>query len=249
MRRFFVEKIENREGSCLIEGREARHILKVLRLGPGDDFILMDGQGDQYRVRIKSAGRHDLRVSLEEQLDPWSPAPIRITIGQAVLKSKAMDLLIQKCSELGVARIIPFFSERTVFGPGRDRFENKMRHWLEISRNAAKQSGRPKPAEIARPMDFEAFLDGPGRGEAFKIVLWEGEKTRDLKGVIRSVTPVKEVVGVIGPEGGFADREIASAREAGFAPVSLGRRILRAETAGMTLVALLQYEWGDLGIE
>lgn len=248
MRRFFIEKIGDKEGTCLIKGPEARHILKVLRLGPGDGFILMDGQGDQYRVRIKSVSRHDLSVKIEEKLPPRPPSPLSLTIGQAVLKSKAMDWLIQKYSELGVERIIPFISGRTVFSTNGDRLENKVRHWLEISRNAAKQSGRQKPAEIGRPVDFEEFLPASGGPKAFKIILWEGEKTMDLKGLIRSSLPMKEVVGLIGPEGGFTDREIASALAAGFTPVSLGPCILRAETAGIVLAAIMQYEWGDLGI-
>ena len=96
MRRFFIEKIKNKNGICLIKGPEARHILKVLRMEPGDSLILMDGQGDHYRVIIQSASRHDLSVSIEEKLPPQPSSPVDITLGQAVLKSKAMDMLIQK---------------------------------------------------------------------------------------------------------------------------------------------------------
>lgn len=247
LRRFFIEKIDNRNGACLIKGAEARHITKVLRMGPGDVFILMDGQGDQYRVRIKSVNRYDLSVSIEDKLPPRPSAPVRITIGQAVLKHKAMDMLVQKCSELGVDRIVPFFSERTSFGDAGDRLENKVRRWLEISRNAAKQSGRQRPVEIGQPLKFDGLLVEPEE-EDFKIILYEGEKARDLKRLIRGSSSRKKVFGLVGPEGGFTDREMASAGAAGFMTVSLGHRILRAETAGITLTAIIQYEWGDLGV-
>jgi len=247
LRRFFIEKIEDQDGICLIKGPEARHILKVLRMGPGDGFVLMDGQGDHYRVRIVAVKRQDLSVSIEEKLPSPSPSPISIIIGQAVLKSKAMDLIIQKCSELGVDRVAPFFCQRTLFNSTEDRAEKKVRHWLEISRNAAKQSGRQKPAEVGRPVEFTRLLQEYGGEDALKIILWEGEKTRNLKDLIKSSSPMKKALGLVGPEGGFTDAEIVSARAAGFIPVSLGHRILRAETAGITLTAIIQYEWGDLG--
>ena len=247
MRRFFVEKIEDQNGIYLIKGPEARHILKVLRMGPGDRLILMDGQGDHYQVRIETVKRQELSVIIEEKLPPPSPSPLSIIIAQAVLKSKAMDMLIQKCSELGVEHVIPFFSQRTVFNSSGDRLENKGRHWLEISRNAAKQSGRQRPAEIGRPLEFNKLLEEYRDKDTLKIILWEGEKTRDLKGLLRNSSPMKNVLGLIGPEGGFTDKEIASAMASGFIPVSLGHRILRAETAGIALTAIIQYEWGDLG--
>ena len=247
MRRFFVEKIEDQNGIYLIKGPEARHILKVLRMGPGDRLILMDGQGDHFRVRIETVKRQELSVNIEGKLLPPAPSPISIIIGQAALKPKAMDMLIQKCSELGVEHVIPFVSQRTVFNSSGEHLENRGRHWLEISRNAAKQSGRPRPAEIGRPLEFNRLLEEYRGKDTLKIILWEGEKAQDLKDLLRKTLPMKDVLGLIGPEGGFADKEIVSAKASGFIPVSLGHRILRAETAGIALTAIIQYEWGDLG--
>jgi 16S rRNA (uracil1498-N3)-methyltransferase len=217
-------------------------------MGPGDRFILMDGMGNHYRVRIESVGRHDLSVQIEEKLPPPSQSPLNITIGQAVLKSKAMDMVIQKCSELGVNRLIPFYSERTVFTARGGHLENRMRRWLEVSRGSAKQSGRQKPLEIGRPLALSEFLQVQRKHHAFKIILWEGEKIRDLKETIRRSSPPENITGLIGPEGGFTESEIVSASNSGFIPVTLGQRILRAETANIALTAIFQYEWGDLGI-
>ena len=123
----------------------------------------------------------------------------------------------------------------------------KLRHWREIALSATKQSGRLKPADIGPLSTFSQLMDLWRGEEIMKIVLWEDESVENLKSLLRSTRPPRKAVGMIGPEGGFSNEEIEEAREAGFVSASLGQRILRAETAAVTLVALLQYEWGDLG--
>ena len=248
MKRFYVEDIDSHDGVCTIRGSEARHILRVMRMGPGDRFILMDRTGARYEVTIESCDRKEVRVALETALPSPPASPIDITLCQALLKSRPMDYLIQKTSELGVNRVIPFISERTVIRPGASGFEAKSRHWDEIARNAAKQSDRPVPAEIGRVCPFQDLMDRLKEEDAFKVILWEGEKTRDLKGLLTEISHAKRVMGVVGPEGGFTPHEIQQALDAGFSPASLGHRILRAETAAQTLVAVIQYEWGDLSL-
>lgn len=246
MKRFFVEEIRAEKGTFLIEGTEARHILKVMRMGPGDRFILMDGRGARYEVSIESCSRRDVRVLLERPLSAPPPSPVEITLAQALLKSHAMDYVIQKATELGAHRIIPFRSSRTVMSLHAEGFESKARHWEEIARNATKQSGRAKPPEIGALFGFRDLLAYGKEVQGLKAVLWEGEQTGDLKNILSGMPRGSRFFGIVGPEGGFTGEEIALARDWGFPAVSLGSRILRAETAALVLVAILQYEWGDL---
>ena len=221
---------------------------RVLRMGRGDRFILMDGRGARFQAIIESAGRREVRVILEKPLPQPSPSPIEITLCQALLKSRAMDYVVEKTSELGVHRILPFSSERTVVRLNKERFANKKQRWREIAHSAAKQSDRRAPLELGPLSSFEALV-GKCRGEdALKVILWEEEGATDLKGLLRGSPPVKRFLGIIGPEGGFSHEEVRAAGEAGFVCVSLGHRVLRAETAAITLAALVQYEWGELSL-
>ncbi len=248
MKRFYVEDIHAQDGLCTISGSEAGHILKVMRMGPGDRFILMDRTGARFQVAIESCQRKAVRVILEKSLPAPPASPVDITLCQALLKPRQMDYVIQKTSELGVNRIYPFTSARTVIRLNQQGFDGKSRHWREIAQNAAKQSDRPVPAKIERLFPFRELLPHLAGQEAFKVILWEGEKARDLKGLFSGDIPIKKVLGVVGPEGGFTADEIDLAMETGFSSASLGHRILRAETAAQTLVAIIQYECGDLSL-
>jgi 16S rRNA (uracil1498-N3)-methyltransferase len=247
LKRFFVEEIGDGKGALILRGTEANHIRTVLRMTPGDRLVLIDSRGARYEALIVSVDRHEVVVNLERPLPSPPPSPVEITLCQALLRSHSMDLIIQKTSELGVDRVLPFVSERTVVKPDEQALASKLRHWREIALSATKQSGRLKPADIDPLSTFSELMDLWRGEEIIKIVLWEDESVQNLKSLLRSPRSRRKAVGVIGPEGGFSKEEIEEAREAGFVSASLGHRILRSETAAVTLVALLQYEWGDLG--
>jgi 16S rRNA (uracil1498-N3)-methyltransferase len=171
-----------------------------------------------------------------------------MTLCQSLLKGQHMDLLVEKTSELGVDRILPFISARTVVKPDRSKAEDKLRRWKEIARSAAKQSDRAMPAEIGSLCFYHQVLAALAKESAVKILLWEQEGSRSLRDLLRSQSSAPRVLAIVGPEGGFTEGEVKEAHEAGFASVSLGRRILRAETAAMSLITIIQYEWGDLGL-
>jgi len=248
MRRFFVERIDPTGDTVRVSGAEARHMTRVLRMGPGDRLVLMDGDGARVQAVIRSAGKDGVVLAVERTLEAPHASPIAITLCPSLIKSRPMDMLIQKVSELGVDRIQPFASSRTVVRLPETRKDGRVRHWREIARNAAKQADRATPARVDDPVGFEELLKGWGQIEAARLLLWEGEETRDLKAVLKGTPPAKTLAAVVGPEGGFTREEVAAARKAGFVPVSLGRRILRAETAALAITALVQYEWGDLSL-
>jgi 16S rRNA (uracil1498-N3)-methyltransferase len=248
MRRFFVDEILSAQGSFAITGAEAKHITKVLRMGPGERIVLLDKVGARLQAVIKEASRHRVLVNLERPLPAPAPSPVHITLCQALLKSHPMDLLMEKTSELGVDRVLPYIAERTVVKVDGDTAHGKVRHWKEIAQSAAKQSDRAMPAEIGPLYPFDKMLAVLSKESALKILLWEQEGITSLKDLLRSKSPAPRVLAIVGPEGGFTEREVKEAGEAGFVSVSLGCRILRAETAAISLVTILQYEWGDLGL-
>ena len=251
MRRFLIEKIVSTGETLSITGAEARHMTRVLRLGPGDRIILMDPQGARFTGIIKSTSGSRVRVHVESPLPKPPPSPVAIILCQAVLKSRPMDFMIQKASELGVDRIIPFFSARTVVRLDEKRQAARMRRWKEVARSSAKQADRRTPAAIDPLRPFTDLISGFRDKKGIKVILWEREDSVDMKGLFREGGGRPEdalFIGVVGPEGGFTPGEVRIAEETGFIPASLGTRILRAETAAVTLTALVQYEWGDLGL-
>jgi 16S rRNA (uracil1498-N3)-methyltransferase len=248
LRRFFVKEIVEIDGSCMITGSEARHIAKALRMGPGDRIILLEGKGARYQSVIESVSPQAVKVRLETPLPSPSPSPVRITLCQSLLKTRAMDLVIEKTSELGVWSIHPFASERTVVKLDSQKAKDRVRRWREISHSATTQSDGRAPAEIGTLLPFSDLTARYQRETALKVVFWEDEEGKDLKGFLRESSPTTEVVGMVGPEGGFTQEEIRVAQQAGFTPVSLGQRVLKAETAAITMTVIIQYEWGDLSL-
>jgi len=248
MRRFYVDEILGTQASFAITGAEAKHIARVLRMGPGDRIVLLDRVGARFLAVIKEVSRHRVLVSLERPIPAPEPSPVRITLCQALLKSNPMDFVVEKTSELGVDRILPYIADRTVVKVDGERTHGKLRHWQEIAQSAAKQSDRPMAAEIDPIHSFDELLARLSKDSGLKILLWEQEGARGLKDLLRSTAPTRGVFAMVGPEGGFTEREVKQAHHTGFVSVSLGRRILRAETAAISVVMIIQYEWGDLDL-
>lgn len=243
-----MDRIEPEGGIVRVTGPEARHMTRVLRMGSGDRLVLMDNRGERYQAVISSVSRAEVLLELEQRLPIPEPSPIEIILCPSLLKSGPMDLLVQKASELGVARIQPHISKRSVVRLEGKRAESRLRHWREIAVNAAKQADRAIPARVEEPVLFYDLVamwrDNPIPG----ILMWEGEESCDLKSFLMRGASVRALAVIVGPEGGFHPDEVKAAVEAGFSIVSLGRRILRAETAAIAVAAVVQYEWGDMSL-
>ena len=248
MRRFFVEKIIPANDILSITGKEARHIVNVLRMKKGETLILMDGKGQLFEATIETLHYKEVKVKINKTISPPPPSPIEISLAQALIKTHPMDYLIQKVTELGISSIHLFYSERTVIKLKPEHIRNKMDHWMEIMKSACKQCGRANLPDLNTPLPFEEIIKNKPDKKALKILLWEDEDKTDLKRFLRSMNPASHVFAIVGPEGGFTSNEINLAREAGFQIISLGNRILRAETAAVSLVSIIQYEWGDLNL-
>ncbi len=244
MRRFLVDRISEDETTIRIEGREAAHIKRVLRMGRGDRCIVMDRSGSRVLAEILEAAVEDVRLKVIETLAPRPSPPVRIVLCQAMLKNPAMDLVVEKASELGAAALRPFLASRSVVKPDCKSTANKIRRWNEIAAGAAKQSNRGAPMNIEPILTFAGMLATlPGGKNNLNLILWEKEEEKTFPSLIDRYRTIKEATVIVGPEGGFSDGEIASAGKAGARPVGLGSRILKAETAAIVITALLQYEY------
>jgi 16S rRNA (uracil1498-N3)-methyltransferase len=240
MARVFVNPEELTGDRATLDEAAHRHLIKVLRLGPGAKIHLFDGRGQQVAARIESVGRSSVVVVLGER-QQLAPPVCTITLLQSVPRGERMDLIVQKTTELGVTRIVPVLSQHGTSKPPPGRSTR----WRTIAEEAARQCGRADVPSVAEPATLSAALDslGGSTGEA-RLLLWEGEHDESLHRVL-SPGP-RHVALLVGSEGGFAAAEVEACRRAGFQPVGLGPRILRTETAAIVAVALAQAAAGGL---
>ena len=240
--RILPEKIQGRQ-AIIDDALEIRHIRRVLRLGEGEAVILFDGKGKEYLASIARISPREVLFSLALEADsPRKESPLKIILGAALLKSAKFDWLLQKITELGVGEIVPFSSSHVVPRWGEGQAENRHSRWEKIVAEAAKQCGRAVIPSVLPPRSFEEVLEGDW-GAVTKVILWEQEKAGALN---EAVDRASGVFVLVGPEGGFSDGEARQAQAAGFQPVHLGPRILRAETAAIAAVAILQFILGDM---
>jgi len=243
MARFYVPHPHVDGGVLRVEGTEARHIRKVLRLKAGDPVTLFDGSAREYDGCIVELGPSFVLVRVEKAFSPQKDSPLEITLAQSLLKGEKMDYVIQKATELGVREIVPFFSSRSV--PLLERSKRQERHhrWERIGMEASKQCGRAILPVVRSLQDYDEMLRLVP-GDALRFILWEKEGTV-LKQALKRPAE-KKIFFIIGPEGGLSEAEVEASKKAGFIPVTLGKRIVRAETASLCLLSILQYEWGDI---
>ena len=246
MRRFFIDENAIIENNAVISGNLFCHMARVLRLKIGTRVLLSDGIGRRHVGVIDSIGKENLIIRLEEStLEPERPHGPLITLYQGLPKGNKMEFILQKCTELGVDSLVPFVAGRSIAQLPQERGTERMGRWRRIVAEAARQSNRTSIPELWPAMDFSELL--ASADQTVKLLLWEEEKSNRLKSVLGSL-PLPETVAVmVGPEGGLSKDEAAAATQAGFIPVTLGTRILRTETAGIALLAVLQFYWGDMG--
>ena len=218
------------------------HATRVLRLGSGDAFTVFDGRGGEYDAVIVRASRGGVEVDVGAHVAVDRESTLEIELGQGICKGDRMDLVVQKATELGVRAIRPVVCERTVVRLDPARAERRIAHWRAIAVHAAQQSGRTRVPEVAGVEDFDSWLAHPGGAVGFVLSPHDGASLSDFAPP-QSDTPVRLLVG---PEGGLAPREVERARNAGFAALRLGPRVLRTETAALVALSMLQARWGDL---
>ena len=243
---FLVKQKNLRPPYALIDEEEHHHLGRVLRMAPGKIVWLVDEKGISYLAEVEEVGQRQTRLLILEKKEP-SAGRLRLVLAQALIKSKNMDLVIQKATELGVSVIIPIEAVRSVVKLNKGEAGKRAR-WSKIAGEAAKQSRRSDIPTIQMPQPLAAFLQA--RDEARRFVLCEdgGVRLRDIlaAGPVRPGDPeVPAVVVLVGPEGGWTQKEQEQAIDGGFEAVSLGSRILRSETAALAILAAISIFWGD----
>lgn len=224
----------------MLAADEARHLREVLRLKPGDEVSVFDGAGKEFRARVVHARREFAELELQDEIEPARPeSPLKITLAVALLKGEKFDLVVQKTTELGVVKIVPLIT-RYADIKLRDEADASKRvaRWQRIALEAAKQSGRGLVPEVSDPKPLGSVLNSVLESP---LVLFSEKGGAGLPQI-----ETDEITAIIGSEGGWSDEEIEQARAAGAQIVTLGGRILRAETAAITAAALLQHRFGDL---
>ena len=246
MPKFFVPRENITENTITIEGGDVAHISKVLRMSEGDELKLCDGRGIDYETVISEIGDKKIICDIKSSAKSNTEPDIEVTLVQGLPKASKMDYIIQKTTELGISRIIPCTLSRCVVKlENRKAEEKKVDRWRKISEEAAKQSGRGMIPEVSMPKNLDEVIK---ELSDFDIVFvpYECEDKNNIKDVLTSCQSPKKVGFIIGPEGGFDISEIEKIRNAGIKTVTLGKRILRTETAGEAVLAMIMYEIGDI---
>ncbi|NLC38910.1 MAG: 16S rRNA (uracil(1498)-N(3))-methyltransferase [Clostridia bacterium] len=245
---FFVKPEQIRHRQVFINGPDVVHLSRVLRLSIGDTVTVSDGQNRVYVCKLELISRDLVRASIIHQLTGTFEPPIEVVLLQGLPKADKLELVIQKGTELGVSRIIPLITHRTVVRLDADKAASRLARWQRIALEAAKQCCRGKIPQLEGPLDFFSALSSLDR-DYLLLVPWEEERSRTLKEVLLAAKEAgrSKIAVLIGPEGGLTSREVELARSHGGVPVSLGPRILRTETAGLMVACAVLYELGDLG--
>lgn len=243
MYRFYVTKEQIRESEILIEGPDVDHIRKVLRMKIGEELIVCDGNGKDYQCVISSISFEEVRVGIDSVVETTTELQARIILFQGLPKKDKMELIIQKAVELGVYEIVPVITKRTIVKlDDRKKEQKKLERWQMIATAAAKQSNRGIIPLVKEPMRFVEAIDYAKTLDCSLIPYELAKGMKGTKEALQKACKAKSIGVLIGPEGGFEETEIEKASQADILPVTLGKRILRTETAGLTVLSILMYE-------
>jgi 16S rRNA (uracil1498-N3)-methyltransferase len=239
--RVYVDTALEPGAHITLPGSAASHLLRVLRLRAGAAVTLFNGRGGEYLASIARVERTEVTVSIGEHQPIERESPFPLTLAQGVSRGERMDLVVQKATELGVSRLVPVLTERSIVRLDDEQTGRKSSHWRAIAIAACEQCGRNRLPQVALPARLREFLAAPA-GDTLRLLLSPSAARR-----IEDVPPPGAGATVlIGPEGGLSEAEQADARAAGFMAVNLGPRVLRTETAAIAALTLLQREFGDL---
>ncbi|MDD5822854.1 MAG: 16S rRNA (uracil(1498)-N(3))-methyltransferase [Firmicutes bacterium] len=247
MARFFVSPEQVRKDMIYIYDGDVNHIKNVLRMRIGDELSVSDGEGTDYHCAIEELDKDIVKVRIINSWQSYSELPVKLYLFQGLPKADKMELIIQKAVELGAYEIIPVSTARSIVKLDDKKAAKKIARWAGIAESGAKQSGRAIIPEVKSPMTFKMALQYAAELDATLIPYEKAEGIEETRTIISSLNAdgVKSVGIFIGPEGGFTEQEVELAIGAGAKPITLGRRILRTETAGLTTLSILMFEFEE----
>lgn len=247
MHKFFTPNHMFSDSHAVITGEDVKHIYKVLRVKPGEKVVVNNLQSEEFLGEVEEVNKQEVSIKILEKLDVNNESNLHITLFQGMPKAAKMDLIVQKCVELGVCEIIPTITDR-VDVKLKGEFK-KLDRLNKIALEACKQSKRTIIPKVLEPMSFEDVLNKIDELDLM-VIPYENATGYGVRAMVNSIdhkNSIKNIGIMVGPEGGFEESEIEALKEKGAHIVTLGPRILRTETAGFTCLSLLQYELGDLG--
>ena len=245
MRRLFYKGLL--QDTIEITGADAHHLMHVMRARPGQEIIVVDDENQVARMEMTAFCETAVTLTLRERLAADTESPIQLVLAQCLLKADKMDLVVQKAVELGAVGVVPVRSQNCVVRYDAKKAAGRRDRWQKIADEAAKQCGRTALLSVEPVTDIEDFLQQEAANADTELIFcYENEQDQTVKDYLSQVT-AKRIVLLIGPEGGFSLDEAAAVAEAGGHSVTLGPRILRAETAALAALAVAQYAKGDLG--
>jgi 16S rRNA (uracil1498-N3)-methyltransferase len=218
------------------------HATKVLRLKVGDQFALFNGDGYDYVAKVIELSKHKTSVEIIDRYEVNHESPLKITLAQGLAAGDKMDWIIQKAVELGIQSIQPLLTERSIVKLDRERADKKLEHWRTVAISACEQTGRSIIPDILSPIHLVQWLSNQNQtANSLKLILTPA-KAQNINHLEKPSSPV---VFMVGPEGGFSEKEMNLALSSSFVPVNFGKRVLRTETASVVALSIMQNLWGD----
>ncbi|MBI3583202.1 MAG: 16S rRNA (uracil(1498)-N(3))-methyltransferase [Nitrospinae bacterium] len=246
MHRFFVNRKSIIADHVKITGNDAEQIRKVLRIREGDEIVVLDGLGWEYKVKLTEIKKGHVTGEIIFKDFKSEDTKIKIVLGQGIPKGEKMDFIVQKATELGVSEIIPLKLERCVVKIPPPGGLEKIKRWQRIAKESSEQSLRRFIPSINTIYDLRQFCD-KYKDTDLKIIFYEEEEKRGLRNLLNEKGEVKSISVIVGPEGGLSSEEVEIANSYGFITAGLGQRILRTETVALSAISILQFLYGDLG--
>jgi len=251
-RRFYASPNNITASLATLSTHETHHLIHVLRMTPGDEALVFDGCGREFRCSFRGVEDNQAQLELEDSLSDVVESPLHITLAQALAKGEKFDFIVQKATELGVSAIAPLITRNSDVRLDDHQKANRVERWRRISLEAIKQCGRRQLVEVARPCSLREFIAGcepatPGNDPQTRVTLVFSEAGGIPLAEALQPMPTQSVVcALIGPEGGWSVDELEALKDSGFRAVTLGPRVLRTETAALVAVTLIQHAMGDL---
>lgn len=243
MPKFFVSKSQIENQKAVITGADVNHLTRVLRAKPGDSLLLCDGEGSDYSARILSFSKEQVEAEILKVFPCPNEPQVLVTLYQGLPKQGKMEWIIEKCTEMGISRIVPVQMERSVVKLTDSQAEKKLERWRKTAEAAAKQCGRGRIPEVSMPVSLPKLVQSSL--PSFLLLPYEEERARPIRSALQQKK--NDTAGIfIGPEGGFSPDEAAFLKNLGALSVTLGPRILRTETAGLAALTVLLYEWNEM---
>lgn len=235
-KRFYLSPEDIQGGEAMLHGEEAHHVVHVMRMKVGERLILFDGEGREYQGVIREILKKEVAVSLHASAEE-DPKRVSITVACALPRHSRIEQVIEKLTEIGVAAILPLSTERTILKIEGDREEKKLARWRRIATEAAKQSGAMRLPEISKVCSFSEVLGCSSEYDLAILLCPEGSPLRECLGAKK----INKVILLVGPEGGWSERELEAATKRGWKSVSLGKNILKVDTACLVAASILHY--------